>query len=261
MPFWRNRHAVRAEELGAFVDGELDDIESRRVERHVESCAPCSEAVAELRAVSRAVSELPDVPAPRSFALRQTDVLPAPASGGMGLFGSLQPLLSGVAAIAIITFVVLAGVDISSDSSQDDNSSAAVLADDIESQQLSEAERRGVADGDVAPEAGDEYAPPQDADAFGSGGTPQDDSESSAGEYAEEPVAPEPGVSPGEITEDPQARVPAPGDRETTSAAPLADDDGDGTGLRVAEGAAAAVAIVAGGSVLLIWWRRRSNVV
>ena len=70
MLFWRNRHEVDDEELNAFVDGELEESGRRRVERHLESCARCSEAGAELRARSRALDELPSVRAPRSFAQR-----------------------------------------------------------------------------------------------------------------------------------------------------------------------------------------------
>ena len=257
MLFWRNRHEVGDEELNAFVDGELDESGRRRVERHLESCAPCSEAVAGLRAVSRAMSELPAVRAPRSFALREADVTPAPASAGTGLFGSVQPLLSGVAAIAIIAFVVLAGFDIGADSSQGDDSDAASIAGDAESLQLSDARRSEVGDGDAVPSVND-GVPAQDTDAFGDDGVLPDDLEFNTSDDEGEPPARGAAVPPEENLEDPQTGESGQA-HAGDSIAPEIADDGDGMGLRVAESVAAAVAIAAGGSVLLIWWRRRAT--
>ena len=258
MLFWRNRHEVGDEELNAFVDGELEESARRRVERHLESCAPCSEAVAGLRAVSRAMSELPAVRAPRSFALRRADVTPAPASAGTGLFGSVQPLLSGVAAIAIVAFVVLAGFDIGADSSQGDDSDAASIAGDAESLQLSDARRSEVGDGDAAPSV-DDGVPAQDAGALGDDENVVGyESNFTSDDDEDEPAARGGAAPPEENTEDPQTRESGQA-HAGDSIAPALADDGDGMGLRVAEIVAAAVAIAAGGSVLLIWWRRRAT--
>ena len=133
MLFWRGRHEVREADLSAYVDGELSASVLQRVEAHLEVCAACRESVTELRAVHQSVKELPRVPVPRSFVLREADVASAPTRAGGGLFGSVMPLLSGVAAIAIVAFVVLAGFDITSDSS---NRGAGVTAGDFSTSDL-----------------------------------------------------------------------------------------------------------------------------
>ncbi len=263
MLFWRNRHKVRDEELNAFVDGELDESARPRVERHIASCAPCSAAVAELQAVSRAMSELPAVPAPHSFALREADVTPEPASGGMGVFGSATPLLSGVAAIAVVAFVVLAGIDIGSTTMQSDGSDESSAAGVMESQ-FSATDRSFAEDGEavaenVAPAVGDDDTLPPLADdaTRDNGAAVESDSETASGS---DPEAPADLPAPrSEIEDDTLAFEQGVDYGAGNGPSPLVDDDGDSTGLRVAESVAAAVAIAAGGSVLLIWWRRRAT--
>ncbi|MCI0778274.1 MAG: zf-HC2 domain-containing protein [Chloroflexi bacterium] len=256
MLFWRNRHEVRDEELNALVDGELDESARRHVERHIESCSPCSAAVAELRAVSRAMSELPAVPAPRSFALRRVDVEPAQTPAPSRLFDSVQPLLSGVAAMAIIAFVVLAAVDTGSESSQSDDSGAASI-DSVAESELSTAEPNDLADDDTASEARGYSFYTQDGNA-------NHDDESSVEANGITSDTDKPGAPEQESLLGDDVRGPQPGEgvgefgQGGIAAAPAADD-GNNVGLRVAESVAAAVALTAGGSVLLIWWRRRAT--
>lgn len=248
MLFWRNRHEVREEELNAFVDGELRESARHRIERHIASCTPCSEAVAELRGLSRAMSELPAVMAPRSFALREADIAGAKTPAPSSLFGSVQPLLSGVAAIAIVAFIVLAGFDLGSDSSQGVNSDTASGAAATASLELSETVPSTFGEGDAAPTESfraDEGMVDVDSDlAFAS---------------VDDPEIPGGAVPVEEKADEPPIVDSTQGDGERSHAAPLTGDTGSSTGLRVAESVAAAVAIAAGGSVLLIWWRRRAT--
>ncbi len=272
MLFWRNRHEVRDEELNAFVDGELDEPARLRVERHMDSCTSCSETLAELQAVSRAMSELPSVQAPRSFALREADVLPAPASGATGLFGSVTPLLSGVAAIAIVAFVVLVGVDITEQNGSrlsttdrtmefavGEEAAGATAADDATGQAFEYFS--GYEDGDGVDGAGsaENAAPPQN------GGMSPDGEGLSEIELDPPAVGDSggrldkiPDVLPEEIEEDPLSGELDQAFSGDNIALELADD-GSSTGLRVAESVAAAVAIAATGAVLLIWRRNRTT--
>ncbi|MCI0777074.1 MAG: zf-HC2 domain-containing protein [Chloroflexi bacterium] len=273
--FWRNRHEVREEELNALVDGELTESARHRIERHIESCTPCSEAVAELRGLSRAMSELPAVVAPRSFALREADIAAAKTPAPSSLFGSVQPLLSGVAAIAIVAFIVLVGVDIAEDNASDFDASTsgrmstavgerASLAPEVEDATVQEGD--GSDDSFAAYGAGEEELATEDAAAPRAVGVPADggdlpdrESDFNAVGDIDESTARGMALSPEEIAEEPPLGDSSEADGEGASTAVLARDDGDGTGLRVAESVAAAVAIAAGGSVLLIWWRRRAT--
>ncbi len=234
MLFWRGRHNVRKEDLSAYVDGELSAAALQRVEAHLEVCAACRESVTELRAVRQSVKELPRVPVPRSFVLREADVAAAPTRVGGGLFGSVTPLLSGVAAIAIVAFVVLAGFDITSDTS---NRDAGTTAGDFSISDL---------EADAANEAPANAAAPQTSERedYGAGDDgllgelSPDDGEAATPQRLESIR----GDNAGPGT-DPQSAV--------------ASGDDDETGLRIAEAVAAGIAVVAGGAALVIWWRRR----
>ena len=74
MRFGGQKHPVDDATLNAYVDGELGEAERARVEAHIDACATCRDAIAELRALGGAMSALPRARAPRSFALRESDV-------------------------------------------------------------------------------------------------------------------------------------------------------------------------------------------
>ena len=235
MLFWRGRHKVREEDLSAYVDGELKTSVLQRVETHLETCAACRESVTELRAVRQSVKELPRVPVPRSFVLREADVAVEPAAAAGGLFGSVTPLLSGVAAIAIVAFVVLAGVDITSDRPNSDASrGAGTLAETGLMDSANEATGNA-----VAPQFGDT------------------ENYSAGDERLPDELSPEDGEEPPPQQLD---SIRDDGDRgDVERQSELTSSDDDETGLRIAEAVAGGIAIVAGGAALLIWWRRRQT--
>jgi hypothetical protein len=242
--FWRDRHNVREEDLSAYVDGELSASVLQRVEAHLETCEACRETITELRAVRQSVKELPHASAPRSFALREADVASAPTSGAVGLFGSMTPLLSGVAAIAMVAFVVLAGFDVSSNGSND----------------LSRVAGGTLAS--VTVESADQ-APPDAALPQTSSPLEYDDADGGA--------SPEALPGDGDFTLDgdsEEGAAPAVGDTERGGADDaerlgnkpqnLSSGDDNETGLRIAEAVAGGIAVVAGGAALFMWWRRRT---
>ncbi len=233
MLFWRGRHEVREEDLSAYVDGELNASALQRVEAHLEVCTACRESVTELRAVRQSVKELPRMPVPRSFVVREADVAAAPTRAGGGLFGSVTPLLSGVAAIAIVAFVVLAGFDITSDSPNRGAgiTTAGDFSSDLEVESASEAPVNAAVPQTAEREnysAGDEGQLGELSPDDGEAAPPQEESISDDGTR---------------LGTDPQSAV--------------ASGDDDETGLRIAEALAAGIAVVAGGAALFIWWRRR----
>ena len=105
------RHPFGEEDLSAHLDGRLPPAESARLEAHLASCEPCRRHLTELRAVVEGLRSLPELPAPRSFALRPEQVegrrKQAPASPLAWAFGP-----AGAAAAAFALLVVLVGVDL-----------------------------------------------------------------------------------------------------------------------------------------------------
>jgi anti-sigma factor RsiW len=110
------RHPLGEEELSSYLDGRLSPAESARLEEHLASCEPCRRHREELRAVVEGLRGLPSAPAPRSFALRpeqaeapraRTPVGPAAWAQRVSAFGP-----AGVAAAALLLFLVLVGVDL-----------------------------------------------------------------------------------------------------------------------------------------------------
>lgn len=109
MFFWR-KHPIRDVDLSAYVDGQLEPPARDRLEAHIETCTPCREALAELRALRSALQELPPAMAPRSFALREADVR---VEAKPSLTPARPPaLLGGLASVALVAFVALVGVDV-----------------------------------------------------------------------------------------------------------------------------------------------------
>ena len=241
MLFWRSRHPLRDEELSAYVDGQLDAAARARVDAHLETCDACRDGLAELRGLRQALSELPHVPAPRSFALREADISPPEVSRVGGFLSTSPAMLSGLTAAALLAFVVLVGVDLSSVGSGGGDDSAA-----REFGATSTADLEAAAP--VAPTVGESFAeagvseepadgPAEDPD--GAIALPETDGPPAAGDDAQAPPVDEAEPVPSE-------------------AAPAAVADEGGSALRIAEAATAALALVAGGSLLLVWWRRRA---
>ncbi len=250
MLFWdnlRRRHPIGDEELNAYIDGELDAAASSRVEAHMESCAACRETVGELRTVSQALQSLPRVQAPRSFALREVDVEPAPARTAGWLAGA-TPLLGGVAAVAFLAFFVLVGVDVTDRSEDSDamSAGASLSSEMTERNTALDAEMpEGLPEADEAtrdaenalPSAGDGAAPPEEAPLAAAGDDIPNDDLSNNGDVISDEGGPDDTSGGFQVLE--------PG-------------DDDSSRLRIAEAATAAVAIAAGGLLALVWWRRRA---
>jgi hypothetical protein len=290
--FW-HRHAVSGETLSAYADGALDAPARARVDVHLDSCLACREALGELRAVRRSLRELPRERAPRSFALREADVLPAPRPAAMP-FGRAPALLAGLAMTAFLAFGVLVGVDLSTGTGGDGMTSQLASERAIEDYGASDeppvpATDPGLPAATPVPADLEEPAMPTESVQPAPSATPQRaevegpsaPAETALGSPAATPTPPvvEQPTAPVEARSDVPAATPLPDyvgqpdAGETNGREPAemdggtasdgeamgstAADGGGRTGLRIAEAAAAAVALVAAGSLLAV--RRRGR--
>ena len=264
MFFWR-KHPIRDVDLSAYVDGQLEPPARDRLEAHIETCTPCREALAELRALRSALQELPPATAPRSFVLREADVRAEPKP-------SLTParppaLLGGLASVALVAFVALVGVDVFSQPSTRGDADATNAMSLKAPANSAESRAFELDDADGGSFSGLETVEPDAADVFNV--FPSDDA--SAPETNQRG---EIGGSDEETTFDTLATPECPPGRECVRAAygsdgesqpapevalDLAAEPADDSRLplRAGEAAAAVVALVAGGSFALIWRRRR----
>jgi anti-sigma factor RsiW len=254
--FWRRGHEVSDEELSAYIDGAVSDAARARVEAHLASCARCSESIADLRSLRAALAMLPRSAAPRSFAVREADVQPAPRRQLVPAWASTA--LAGVATFAFLTFGALVGIDLSeggdagggSDDSREAAAEpqAATDASGAAEEAAGEAADEAQSDGDLAPPQGLSDPTSNEPDK-----RTVDEFQDEAGEDAM--YRAEGGTRAPASSELPPTAPPGDGDA-TTEAVSEDEDDGD-LALRIAEGTTAAVALAATGTAGALWWRRR----
>jgi hypothetical protein len=269
-------------DLSAYADGQISWKRGQRVERHLGSCAACRAELTELRSLSAALSDLPEVSTPRSFALTPEQVAEAepatPAQRAVPSFMAMRVAGAGVAAVlALVVLIDTGGISTDSSDTGDDggvaipayeaagdrNSDAGAGSGDGQELEPLGAPTPGalpdsVASGQGEDDSGDYSAAPEDGNEFGVGGASQGD-----------PGAPEATPLSGQADADDQEDTGvtvtvdkvAPGDDsalpETGSG--LGDDGGIST-LLVFEIVLGFVAVAAiGGSFLLPRLNRERN--
>lgn len=244
MFFWRRRHAVRDEELSAYLDGALAAAAGERVEAHLAACAACREKLAELRAVRSALRALPRMPAPRAFTLGEADLRPAPR--GVGALGPAPALLSAVAVAAFVAFGALTSVDVLTMPSAEEAAPAAFEAEEAAGGE----ERAPRATAPEERDGGAAYVSPGEERSLGATATPPMAPNALDAEGLREP--------PAEAEQHPAAGGPSPPATPTPEPVePAEEADGAPVGLRAAEAATAALGTVALASLAFVWWRRR----
>jgi Putative zinc-finger len=107
---WLNKHARFKDQLSPYLDGALSSTEIATLEAHLGTCEACRGELDELRATVAATRDLPQVDAPRSFALTpQMLEGRRPAAAGT----SAPPLALGMrlasAGVAVFLAVVVIG--------------------------------------------------------------------------------------------------------------------------------------------------------
>ncbi len=105
----KSDHRRVSEMLSAYVDGELSARERARVDRHLSECADCRWELETLRQTATLLGQLPSVPVPRSFAIREMDVsrraAPSPPRRA-------YTLLRGATALAALLLAVVVAGDL-----------------------------------------------------------------------------------------------------------------------------------------------------
>ena len=229
-PFVR-RHPFGEEELSSYLDGRLSPAESTRLEEHLASCEPCRQHLEELRAVVEGLRALPSAPAPRSFALRPEQVKAPQRRRPVGPAVWAQRASAfapaGVAAVALLLFLVLVGVD------------------------LGTLGGKGAPEGIApAPSVEEAYEAEMPALSAAPALTPVP--------APAERAATDEGEKAG--TAEPTAGAPPPTEAPAPVAPPEAGEEGDGAGrwvLRGFQGAAGAAFLAA--MAALVWQRRRGR--
>jgi len=101
------------EQLSAFLDGELSAGERIALERHLQGCAVCQRALAELRQVRALLRALPVPALPRSFTLPESGAVPEslrpaprrPAASAARLAGAAQGVGTLAAAVGLVVLL------------------------------------------------------------------------------------------------------------------------------------------------------------
>ena len=135
---WLNKHARFRNRLSPYVDGALSSSEIATLEAHLGTCEACRAELDELRATVAATRELPQVDAPRSFALTpQMLEGRGPAAAGT----SAPPLALGMrlasAGVAVFLAVAVIG-DLSGVGGGSDGSREAADQSTAESRSMAE---------------------------------------------------------------------------------------------------------------------------
>src|SRR5258705_477203 len=107
------------EQLSAFLDGELSEGERVALERHLQRCAACQRALAELRQVRALLRALPVPALPRSFTLPDSGAVPeslrpaarrpATSAARLRLAGAAQRVGTLAAAVGLV-FLLGSGI-------------------------------------------------------------------------------------------------------------------------------------------------------
>lgn len=101
-----DRCEQHAELLSEYLDGELEALESSRVERHLRQCAECRQVMASFQAVNRLVADSSSLPAPELETRIRQAVLPAPKRQVRPL-RSLARLAAAAAVLIAFSLIVL----------------------------------------------------------------------------------------------------------------------------------------------------------
>ena len=84
-------HEVRGM-LSEYIDNRLDSEVRGVVERHLEICAACSNELESLQMTVRLLHQVPEMPTPRSFAVREADVVRERVPTKARRWGQLRPV-------------------------------------------------------------------------------------------------------------------------------------------------------------------------
>lgn len=103
-------HRYALKRLSSYMDGQLSDQEQTRVQAHLNACPDCRNELRTLRWTHDLTQQMPVLPVPRSFIVREADLEPAPAARPMPRFSrALAGLQTTAAIVAVLLVLVIAG--------------------------------------------------------------------------------------------------------------------------------------------------------
>ncbi|HEY8172708.1 MAG TPA: zf-HC2 domain-containing protein, partial [Dehalococcoidia bacterium] len=105
----RGTHKPDPVALSEYMDERATPDQRASIETHVASCAACRAWLVETTAMRSALRAMPEVDAPRSFRLRQSDVEVAPRTSASPGWLRAMPAL---AAASIVVFALVLGTDL-----------------------------------------------------------------------------------------------------------------------------------------------------
>ncbi|MBS1253967.1 MAG: hypothetical protein MAG451_03022 [Anaerolineales bacterium] len=100
----------------AYIDSEVTPSEAAHIEHHLQECRRCNGELASLRWTVNLLREVPPVPVPRSFVVRQADIEPEPARQPFTLPNWLVNGLPWATAVTAVLVVLTFSADIFFDS-------------------------------------------------------------------------------------------------------------------------------------------------
>lgn len=108
----RQGHEYVLDRLSSYIDRQLNVKERDRVETHLRSCPSCREELQTLQWTKGLLQQVPAVPVPRSFVIRESDLAPQRATSAHRRPGARRPAFAlqwATALVAILLVVVVAG--------------------------------------------------------------------------------------------------------------------------------------------------------
>lgn len=259
-PRFLRAHSRWRELLDGYVDGELAVGDARSLETHLEACRECRAGVAQTRATKVLLSELPQVPAPRSFRLTPAMVSaparPAPAKPATATLRAAQ-FATGLAVVAL---VAVAMVDLGRSSGGGSSNSAASTSREAAVDQAAPlGESAGAASAATAPGLPaatptplPAFVPPSTGGVVASGFATPTLATTAPGAFAATPGAGGDALSDNPSKSAGEAPAPAP-------SAQRASETNDERDLRPVELVLAAVAVAGAAATVGLYLRRRRD--
>jgi hypothetical protein len=103
-------HRYARERLSSYMDGQLPDREQARVQAHLQACPECRQDLRTLKWTKELAQQVPVLPVPRSFIVRQADLEPRAVAHARPRFaGALAGLQTAAAVVAVLLVAVVAG--------------------------------------------------------------------------------------------------------------------------------------------------------
>lgn len=101
----KNEHQYVTDRLSAYLDRQVSQRDVERIKIHLETCEPCQQALETLLWTKQLLRQVPVVPVPRSFVVREADVAPVKTTPRRSLFA----MQWATAVVALLFVVVLFG--------------------------------------------------------------------------------------------------------------------------------------------------------